>query len=49
MGRIRSIEITTGGGEPPGLNAVIRSLVLSSLRGTWEIIGIRKGEEGGLS
>jgi len=43
---IRRIAVNTGGGDAPGLNAVIRSIVLSSLRRGWEVIGIRKGYEG---
>jgi 6-phosphofructokinase 1 len=43
---IRRITINTGGGDAPGLNAVIRSIVLSALQRGWEILGIRKGYEG---
>ncbi|MEJ2188501.1 MAG: ATP-dependent 6-phosphofructokinase [Acidobacteriota bacterium] len=43
---IRRIAINTGGGDAPGLNAVIRSNVLSSLRRGWEVLGIRQGYEG---
>jgi 6-phosphofructokinase 1 len=43
---IRRIAVNTGGGDAPGLNAVIRSIVLSSLRRGWEVLGIRKGYEG---
>lgn len=43
---IRRIAINTGGGDAPGLNAVIRSIVLSALRRGWEALGIRKGYEG---
>jgi len=32
VGQIRRIAVNTGGGDAPGLNAVIRSIVLSSLR-----------------
>jgi len=46
VGQIRRIAVNTGGGDAPGLNAVIRSIVLSSLRRGWEVIGIRKGYEG---
>ena len=46
MGQIRRIAVNTGGGDAPGLNAVIRSIVLSSLRRGWEVLGIRKGYEG---
>jgi 6-phosphofructokinase 1 len=42
----RRIAINTGGGDAPGLNAVIRSIVLSSLGRGWEVLGIRKGYEG---
>jgi 6-phosphofructokinase 1 len=45
-GSIRRIAVNTGGGDAPGLNAVIRSIVLSSLRRGWEVLGIRTGYEG---
>ena len=37
------IGISTGGGDAPGLNAVIRSAVLTGLRRGWEVLGIRRG------
>lgn len=40
---IRRIAINTGGGDAPGLNAVIRAAVLSSVRHGWEVYGIRRG------
>jgi 6-phosphofructokinase 1 len=43
---IRRIAVNTGGGDAPGLNAVIRSIVLSGLGRGWEILGIRTGYEG---
>ena len=43
---IRRIAVNTGGGDAPGLNAVIRAVVLSPVRRGWEVIGIRKGYEG---
>jgi 6-phosphofructokinase 1 len=43
---IQRIAVNTGGGDAPGLNAVIRAIVLSSLRRGWEVLGIRKGYEG---
>jgi len=46
VAKIRRIAVNTGGGDAPGLNAVIRSIVLSSLRRGWEVLGIRKGYEG---
>jgi 6-phosphofructokinase 1 len=43
---IRRIAINTGGGDAPGLNAVIRSVVLSALQRGWECLGIRDGYNG---
>jgi 6-phosphofructokinase 1 len=43
---IKRIAVNTGGGDAPGLNAVIRSIVLSALGRGWEVLGIRKGYEG---
>jgi ATP-dependent phosphofructokinase / diphosphate-dependent phosphofructokinase len=40
---IRRVAINTGGGDAPGLNAVIRAAVLASLRRGWEVYGIRRG------
>jgi 6-phosphofructokinase 1 len=40
------VAITTGGGDAPGLNAVIRAVVLAGLRRGWELFGIRKGFAG---
>lgn len=40
------VAITTGGGDAPGLNAVIRSAVLAALTRGWEIYGIRDGYNG---
>jgi ATP-dependent phosphofructokinase / diphosphate-dependent phosphofructokinase len=43
---IRRIAINTGGGDAPGLNAVIRSVALSALNRGWEVVGVRRGYEG---
>ncbi len=44
---IRRIGVLTGGGDAPGLNAVIRAVVKSAiLRYGWEVVGIRDGFEG---
>ncbi len=43
---IRRIAISTGGGDAPGLNAVIRAVVLSALHRGWECLGIRDGYNG---
>ena len=40
------LAVNTGGGDAPGLNAVIRSVVLSALNLGWEVYGIRRGYEG---
>ena len=37
------IAISTGGGDAPGLNAVIRAAVLSALGRGWEVCGIQRG------
>jgi phosphofructokinase-like protein len=38
-----NIAIVTGGGDAPGLNAVIRSAVLSAIRMGWTVSGLRDG------
>ncbi|MEE8350498.1 MAG: ATP-dependent 6-phosphofructokinase [Acidobacteriota bacterium] len=43
---IKQIAITTGGGDAPGLNAVIRAVVLSALGRGWRCLGIREGYNG---
>lgn len=40
------VAISTGGGDAPGLNAVIRAIVLSAFYRGWETFGIRRGYEG---
>ncbi|MBM4194364.1 MAG: ATP-dependent 6-phosphofructokinase [Gemmatimonadetes bacterium] len=40
------IAISTGGGDAPGLNAVIRAAVLSAIDRGWHVLGIRKGWAG---
>lgn len=40
------IALSTGGGDAPGLNAVIRAAVLSALHRGWECYGIRDGFAG---
>lgn len=37
------IAITTGGGDAPGLNAVIRGSVLSAVNRGWQCVGVRRG------
>jgi hypothetical protein len=43
---IRRIAISTGGGDAPGLNAVISSVVWSAANRGWECLGIRDGFNG---
>ena len=44
--KIRRIAINTGGGDAPGLNAVIRAIVLSAVNRGWEVLGIEHGYGG---
>jgi ATP-dependent phosphofructokinase / diphosphate-dependent phosphofructokinase len=47
MPEIRTIGICTGGGDCPGLNAVIRAAVKSAiLKHNWRVIGIQDGFDG---
>ncbi|MDX1994929.1 MAG: ATP-dependent 6-phosphofructokinase [bacterium] len=44
---VQRVGILTGGGDAPGLNAVIRAVVLTANRRYgWEVIGIREGFDG---
>ena len=43
---MKKICVLTGGGDCPGLNAVIRAVVKKSIKYNWEIIGIRDGWKG---
>jgi ATP-dependent phosphofructokinase / diphosphate-dependent phosphofructokinase len=43
---IRRIAINTGGGDAPGLNAVIRAATLAALDKGWEVLGLRRGYMG---
>ncbi|TVR66023.1 MAG: ATP-dependent 6-phosphofructokinase [Gemmatimonadales bacterium] len=40
------LAVNTGGGDAPGLNAVIRAVVMSALNLGWEVVGIRQGYDG---
>ncbi|MDX1393701.1 MAG: ATP-dependent 6-phosphofructokinase [Gemmatimonadota bacterium] len=44
--QIRRLAVNTGGGDAPGLNAVIRAVVLSALNQGWEVFGIEDGYGG---
>ena len=43
---IRRIAINTGGGDAPGLNAVIRAVVIAAVKRGWECYGIHDGFNG---
>ena len=43
---VTRIGLLTGGGDAPGLNAVIRAVVLSAERLGWNCLGIRDGFNG---
>jgi 6-phosphofructokinase 1 len=43
---IKRIAVCTGGGDAPGLNAVIRAVVVSAGNRGWECYGIREGFNG---
>ncbi len=40
------VAISTGGGDAPGLNAVIRAATLAAVRRGWTVVGIREGFTG---
>ena len=42
----KRIALVTGGGDCPGLNAVIRAVVKGALNHGWEVFGIERGFEG---
>ncbi|MEF8848713.1 MAG: ATP-dependent 6-phosphofructokinase, partial [Candidatus Thermoplasmatota archaeon] len=43
---MNKIAILTGGGDCPGLNAVIRAVVRTAIKYEWDIIGIKNGWDG---
>jgi ATP-dependent phosphofructokinase / diphosphate-dependent phosphofructokinase len=43
---IRRIALSTGGGDAPGLNAVIRATTLAARNRGWDVVGIRDGFNG---
>src|SRR5512135_2853151 len=47
MEKVRTIGICTGGGDCPGLNAVIRAAVKTAiLKYNWRVVGVRDGFDG---
>ena len=45
-GKIRRIGVLTGGGDAPGLNAVIRSVVRNACEHGWTVLGSKDGFQG---
>ncbi len=46
MTRRRKIAINTGGGDAPGLNAVVHAATLAAVGRGWDVVGIRHGYRG---
>ncbi|BCB97215.1 ATP-dependent 6-phosphofructokinase [Dissulfurispira thermophila] len=46
MEKALRIAINTGGGDAPGLNAVIEAVVMSAYNRNWEVYGIKNGYTG---
>lgn len=46
MGKTMKIAINNGGGDAPGLNAVIEAVVMSAHSRNWEVYGIKNGYHG---
>ena len=42
----KRVGILTGGGDCPGLNAVIRAVTRRSLGRGWDVLGLREGWRG---
>lgn len=43
---IRRIAVNTGGGDAPGLNAVIQAVTNTAINRNWDVVGIRDGFNG---
>jgi 6-phosphofructokinase 1 len=46
MSKGMRIAINTGGGDAPGLNAVIEAVVMAAKNRNWEVYGIKNGYTG---
>ena len=46
MSEIKTIGVLTSGGDAPGMNAAVRSVVRSSIHHGMRVIGIRNGYTG---
>ena len=45
-GKIRTVGVLTSGGDAPGMNAAIRSVVRSGLHRGYRMLGVRRGFHG---
>ena len=43
---MEKIGVVTGGGDCPGINAVIRGIVKTALQNKYKVIGLRDGWKG---
>ena len=43
---MRRVAVLTSGGDAPGMNAAIRSVVRTGVHRNWEILGVRQGYRG---
>ena len=43
---MKRIAVLTSGGDAPGMNAAIRSVVRTGLHKGWEVFGVRQGYDG---
>jgi len=43
---IRKVGVLTSGGDAPGMNAAIRSVVRTGINQGWEMVGVRNGYQG---
>ena len=46
MKPIKRVALSTGGGDAPGLNAVIRAATLAACNRGWQVVGVRDGFNG---
>jgi 6-phosphofructokinase 1 len=46
---VKRIAVLTSGGDAPGMNAAIRSVVRTGLSEGWEVLGVRQGYDGLIS
>ena len=46
MGEIKKIAVLTSGGDAPGMNAAIRSVVRAGIKEGYEVYGVQRGYHG---